>query len=212
MEYWYYTLSAIPQTLATMIALVATFGAVNLNMLSSKITEIRKDPRIRRFILLGTSQLDKEIHATEIHQIDALTNNDYLSLFQKCLDRLDPRSETLGLEGKIFEKYKAEMLEVIHSEWHSFYGPDPDRIYGYLSMKRDVLKMSVLDKKKIINNLGLSLSLAVLTIVISLLALPNYDYFCGSTLLVSSVVILAVLSVALTGWGVWIVANLESRN
>ena len=67
-NYWYYTLSAIPQTLGAIIALSATFVVFKLNFISEKIKDSRTD--LRRFILLLTSYQHKEIHDIESTILD----------------------------------------------------------------------------------------------------------------------------------------------
>lgn len=204
-NYWYYTLSAIPQTLAAMIALAATFVVFKLSIISERIKEARKD--LRRFILLATSNLDKKLYQTEIHEIEPLSNNKFLELYETGLDNLKSDAEFLGLDKGMFEKYGKEMFRIINKEWHSFYTAKDFRIFGYLVMKKEVFKSLLLLRRKSVALLTLSLTLVASTIIASLIALPAFGYFVGSILLVDIIVFCAVLSIVITAYSVWIIAN-----
>lgn len=205
-NYWYYTLSAIPQTLAAMIALAAMFVVFKLDVISKKITEGRID--LRRFILLVTSLLDKNVDSTEIHEIEPLNHKDFLKLYEKGLINLMPKDDFLGLKEDIYNKYKKEMERIIEKEWHSYYPADPDRIFGYLSMKKEFFKRLLLDRIRILFLLKVSLTMVTLTIIISLIVLPNYDYFCGSQCVVGFIVFLSALSILITSVSVWIITKI----
>jgi len=204
-NYWYYTLSAIPQTLAAMIALAATFVVFKLAIISERINETRKD--LRRFILLVTSNLDKKTYETEIHEIEPLSNDKFLKLYEVGLANLKPKEDYLGLERGKFEKYEKEMLRIINEEWHSSYTPKDFRIFGYLATKKNILKSLLSLRQRSLVMLISSLTLVALTIIASVTALPKYDYFEGSILLVDIVVCFSVLSTVITGWSVWTIAK-----
>src|SRR3989339_108620 len=101
-NYWYYTLSAIPQTLAAMIALTATFIVFKLNFLSQQIYKNRSD--LARFILLLSSFQGKEIH-----DIEPLSDKDFIQLYEEGLAKIHNEKEKLGLDAGIYDRLVAEM-------------------------------------------------------------------------------------------------------
>ncbi len=203
-NFWYYTLSAIPQTLAAIIALAATFAVVSLGSVSKKIRVSRKD--LRRFILLLTSRLD--ITEKEIHTIEPLSDKNFLKIFKKGLETLK-KEPTLGLDETNFKKFKTEMHRIIEEEWKSFYGADNTRIYGYLEMKKNLLEELLYKRKQIFQFMALSLILVTLVIIGSLIILPQYNYFNGSRMIVLLTIKFASLAIIITGISVWKIANTE---
>ncbi len=193
-NYWYYTLSAIPQVLAGMIALAATFSVVKLDFISKKLKDSRTD--LRRFILLVTSKLD--IEENEIHTIEPLNDDEFLILFKKGLTTLDKEDPFLGLGEEMFNKYRAELFRIIQSEWHSFYKAKDSRIFGYLQMKKNAFEKLIREKKEVIYLMGLSSGLIGFVIVFSLIILPLYSFYDGCRLVLFSIVNGAVLSVIVT--------------
>lgn len=204
-NYWFYTLSAIPQTLAAMIALAAMFVVFRLDVISKKIDESRIE--LRRFILLVTSRLDKEKNQTEIHEIEPLSHDNFLKLYEKGLNSLVPNNEFLGLEREVYRKYGDEMWRIINQEWRSYYSVDKDRIFGYLTMKKEVFERLLLIKRKSLFLLITSLAISAITISASLCVLPNYAYLNGSWSIVYTIVILAVLSIVITSFSVWTIVK-----
>ncbi|MDP3997646.1 MAG: hypothetical protein Q8P73_04070 [bacterium] len=202
-NYWYYTLSAVPQTLAAMIALAATFSVFKLDHVSRRIDDVRLD--LRRFILLATSKFDKD---NEIHEIERLNHREFLALYEKGLETLNSKDDYLGLGQQMFGKYAAEMKRIIQSEWHSFYSPKPFRIMGYLEMKRDIFKNLLSARNESLSALLRSLSLTVFVIVVSLIVLPNFNFFSGSLVVIYAVVVGAVISLAVTAVSVWKISQI----
>jgi hypothetical protein len=198
-NYWYYTLSAVPQTLAATIALAATFSVVKLDQLSKKIYDARVD--LRRFMLLITSEVEGV--EKEIHDIEPLQDKAFLALYERCFNTLKPRDNSLGVSNGIYVRLQREMSRIIKLEWHSGYPARSFRIYGFLKMKKDLFKLMLLARSESMRLMLLSLVFAVSNIVISLLVLPNYNYFNGSIKIVYAVVFLAALSVIITAWSVW---------
>lgn len=203
-NYWFYTLSAVPQTLAAMIALAATFVVFRVNTISKKIEESRND--LRRFMLLVTSILSKE-DSSEIHEIEPLNHKDFLALYDKGLSKLDVKEKYLGLGEAKYKKYEDEMFRIINKEWYSYYPPDKERIFGYLNMKKEIFHKLLLEKDASQFWLNLSLILVSSTIIISMVILPNFTYFNGSKCVVGFVIFLATISILITSIGVWKIAR-----
>lgn len=199
-EYWYYTLSAIPQTLAAMIALAAAFAVYKLNLLETRIQEARTD--MRRFILLLTSY-----KKGEIHQIEPLSNTEFLEWYEQAFNHLKSDDQYLGYSEEMYRKFELEMQRVIQEEWRSFFTANNERIYGYLMMKKMLFRQMLSNKEKSLYMLLCSLLLVSTVIIMSLIALPNYDFFSGSFQLVFLIVMTAVLSVIVTARSVWTIAK-----
>lgn len=198
-DFWYYTLSAVPQTLATLIALAATFVVFKLNIVSHKIQESRKD--LRRFMLLLTSYREGEIH-----EIEPLKDQEFLEWYQKGLANLKQEEEFLGFGENMYKKFALEMKRIIKEEWRSFYGAKRDRILCYLLMKEKVFGTLLAIRQRILVLLARSLVVVSSVITISLIVLPHYDYFSYlkvSMTVVAAVVIFAILSLTVTAVSVW---------
>ncbi|MCC6934153.1 MAG: hypothetical protein IT406_00445 [Candidatus Yanofskybacteria bacterium] len=204
-NYWYYPLSAIPQTLAAMIALAATFAAVKLDVFSKKLAESRKD--LRRFILLVTTGLNSD--EKEIHTIEPLSNLEFLNLYKKGLAGLKSGDPAFGLEPATYAKYQQEMYRIINSEWNSFFSAKDFRILGYLSMKKDTFEDLLQKRIKIIRWTTQSLVFAAIVAGISLAILPCFKYFHGSILIVGLITGVAVLSILATAFNVWRIARMD---
>ncbi|MDQ5968854.1 MAG: hypothetical protein QG579_11 [Patescibacteria group bacterium] len=191
-DYWYYTLSAIPQTLAAVIALAAAFTTLKLDYISKIIKETRID--LRRFILLTTSKLDIK----EIHTIEPLSDKEFLKVFKEGLSSLDEHNHQLGLTSDMFNKYSDEMFRIINKDWNSRYGPDDFRVFGYLKMKKEIFEKLIEQKDEIIYLMTSSLILVGFVITVSLIILPSYNCFNGSKLLVYGIVTGSVISIIVT--------------
>lgn len=198
-NYWYYTLSAIPQTLAAIIALAATFVVFKLNFLSEQIRKSRND--LSRFILLLTSFKHKEIH-----DIEPLSDRSFVRLYEEGLTNINNDQNNLGLDPGIYKRLEKEMERIINDEWRSNFRARPNRIYGYLEMKKDILKNFLDAKRRSILLLLGSLSLTTIVIVVSLFMLPNYNFFCNPYLVLTIIMIASLVSVTLTAYSVWKIA------
>jgi len=201
-NYWYYTLSAIPQTLAAMIALAATFVVFKLNFSSEQIYKCRTD--LARPILLLTSFINKEIH-----DIEPLSDQDFIQLYEEGLANIYIGKDNLGLKQELYNKLVKEMERIIHEEWKSWFRAKPQRIYGYLVMKKDILIRLIDAKKKSLQLLRLSLFLASLVIGVSLLILPYLDFlkiYFDPSLIVSIIMLGSLISVSFTAYSVWKIA------
>lgn len=75
-------------------------------------------------------------------------------------------------------------------------------------MKKDIFKGLLLARKESLSALLWSLSLTVFVIVISLIALPNFNYFSGSPAVVCSLVAGATISLVVTAVSVWKISRI----
>lgn len=199
-NYWYYTLSAIPQTLAAIIALSATFVVFKLNFLSEKIKDSRTD--LRRSILLLTSSKQ-----TEIHDIEPLNDDEFLKLYEEGLSIIKPTEEELGLDPGIHKRLRDELSRIITDDWKSAFPPRQARVVGYLTMKRDIFKDLLKIRKKSLRLLFWSLLISALVITTSLILLPNYNYIDYPISAIWIILVFTVLSIILTTLSVWIIAR-----
>lgn len=199
-NYWYYTLSAIPQTLAAMIALAATFFVFRLNFISEEIRRNRKD--LSRFILLLAPGSQGEIHI-----IEQKTEEEFLEFYEQALEQIKFNRPNLGFEK--YEKLEKEMWRIISKDWNSYFKARPERIANYLYMKRDILKYMLSVKKMAKSLLGLTLLATTLMIILSLCILPNHDALCKPKLILGIVLFGALASVILTAYSVWRIATVR---
>jgi len=200
-NYWYYTLSAIPQTLATMIALTATFVVFKLNFLSEQIQKSRND--LARFILVLTSYKKREIQ-----DIEPLSHEEFIELYEEGLKNIKSDESDLGLEHGIYLRLMAEMQRIIKEEWRSRFKARRFRIDAYLKMKRDFFNSLLSIKKTSLRLLSSSLLLTTFMIVVSLFVLPNYGLFYKPYLIVVIIMLGSLFSVCLTAYSVWKIAKL----
>ena len=199
-NYWYYTLSAIPQTLGAIIALSATFVVFKLNFISEKIKDSRTD--LRRFILLLTSYQHKEIH-----DIEPLKDEEFLKLYEEGLNNIKASEDNLGLDVGIYHRLQAELKRIIEEDWKSGFSPRKERIVGYLTMKRDTFKSFLAVRKMSLRLLGWSLVSTTLVIAISLVALPHYNNIGCPVLVVRALMGASIFSIILTSYSVWRIAS-----
>ncbi len=167
-NFWLYTLSAIPQTLAAMFALVI---AVLVYRLSAADKTLERDIiKINPFLF----PIFKEI---EIHEIEGMRSVEILAKLNEAIDkRLKEEDDNLGLSAiDYINLHKLYKLKI--DEYHRFYEPDKKRIFHYIKHKRD--KIDFHTKVKQINKrvfYWLSIFTG-LTIFVSLFFLRNYDLF-----------------------------------
>ncbi len=195
--FWYYTLSAIPQALAAMIAVVATLVVYKVSRVSDR-TEREKDV-IKRFILV--LHPDKEIH-----EIERMRGWELLHALHNGIAKLNPSAEKLG-----FENYKEleKLFKEIANFWQRSFEVNESRIHEFLSQKAKVLENLVGVRKRSIRYLVNSLFTAAVPSCLSFLVLPHI-YLFGNTWANPAVTILTILSSAsiiYTAYAVWRIAK-----
>jgi len=199
-SYWYYTLSAIPQTLAAMVALSATFFVFRLNFISEEIKKNRKD--LLRFTLLLAAEQG------EIDIIEQKTEEEFLEFYKEVLKKIKPDQPNLGLgENQIYEKLATEMQRIISEDWRSYFRAKPERVARYLHTKRKLLENLLSIKKMAKRLFGCTLLTTTFVVTVSLLALPNYDIIRYPRTIVYIILSCSLVSVILTAYSVWKIAT-----
>ncbi|MEK7654270.1 MAG: hypothetical protein AAB345_03225 [Patescibacteria group bacterium] len=194
---WYYTLSAIPQTLAAMIALVATFVVYKLSRVSDRVEKERG--LVKSFLF--------HLHPEkEIHHIEGMRGEELLEALQVGIAKLDPEEKDLGFEE--FKKLESLLKEFIEA-WHRRTGTSGQTIYNFLRQKENIFRNLVHTRKLAIKLLVACLFLTAIPTCVSLLALPNVEYF-GANLLPIAFALsgLAAISILFTTYSVWKIAKL----
>ncbi len=195
--FWYYTLSAIPQALAAMIAVVATFVVYKVSRVSDR-TEREKDA-IKRFILV--------LHPEkEIHEIERMRGWDVWSALSDGVAKLNPKEANLGFAGyKELEK----LFKEIASYWQRSFEVTEERVYEFLNQKAEVLHNLVLVRKTSLRHLVNSLITASVPSCLSFLVLPHIYLFGNewANLVVTILAILTCVSFIYTAYAVWKIAK-----
>lgn len=196
-DIWLFTLAAIPQTLAAMIALVATFVVYKLSRVSDRVEKERG--LVKSFLL--------HLHPEkEIHHIEGMRGEELLEALQEGIAKLDPEEKDLGFDA--FKKLEALLKEIIEA-WHLRTGASGQKIYDFLQQKENIFRNLVHTRKLAINLLVACLFLTALPTCLSLLALPNVEYFAENlfqiTLALSG---FASISIIFTTYSVWKIAKL----
>ncbi len=198
-NFWFYTLSAIPQTLGAVIALTATFVIFKLNQIESK-TQIEYN-EIKEWVMPLLPDI-------RIHDLTKLDDGEMLEKLEEGIGKLDPRQSDLGFTGyaKLCELYK----DVIKSHKRHF-EPTGDRIYQYL-LERKRMFTHLLDiRKKALRLLKKSLLLTVVPLAGSIVFLPLYQQVIRfGFVIVILFVILAVFAVVYTARSVWWLASIKT--
>ncbi len=196
-DIWLFTLTAIPQTLAAMIALVATFVVYKLSRISDRVEKERN--LIKSFLL--------HLHPDkEIHHVEGMRGEELLTALQEGIAKLDPEEKDLGFNA--FKKLEALLKEVIES-WHLRTGASGRRVYDFLKQKEYIFRNLVQARKYALHLLMSCLFLTTIPTVASLLALPNVEYFSADLLAVVFILSgLASISILVTALSVWKIAKL----
>ncbi|MFH1559308.1 MAG: hypothetical protein ABIC19_02175 [Patescibacteria group bacterium] len=205
-NYWYYILSAIPQTLAAMIALSATFFVFRLNSISEDIKKIRAN-LLRFAVLLKPNSLG------EVDIIERKTDEEFFEIFKRALKKLKTGKSYLGLDEKIYKKIKSAMNRIIKEEWHGYSFPKSGKIIDYLEVKVKYFESLSSTKEMIKHLFGWSLFSAVSMIVLSLLALPLRNLFCDlqSYLVIGVMLLGSLAAIIYTAYSVWKIATVVTR-
>lgn len=194
---WYYTLSAIPQTLAAMIALVATFVVYKLSRISDRVEKERS--LVKSFLL--------HLHPEkEIHHIEGMRGDELLEALQEGIAKLDPEEKDLGFSA--FKKLEAILKEIIES-WHLRTGASGQKVYDFLKQKESIFGNLVQARKYSMRLLVICLFLTAIPTCASLLILPNVEYFAANLLPIAFALSgFASISILITALSVWKIAKL----
>lgn len=200
-NFWFYTLSAIPQTLGAIIALTATFIIFKLNHVEERTK--KEYDEIKDWVLT----LMPEINLHEISKFDDYT---MLNKLKDGIKRLDPARNRFGLEDARFNQLFTLYEHVMASHKKKAFNHEP--IYPYLEEKTRILTSLLEVRKNALNYLWISLGLSVATIVSSIIFLPLYQYFISCAyVIVGSIVLLAAAAIGFTAYSVWDIAQRNLR-
>jgi hypothetical protein len=199
-NFWFYTLSAIPQTLGAVIALSATFVIFKLNHIESRTK--KEYDEITEWIM----PLHPEI---EIPDITKLDDSSILQKLREGMGKLNREESNLGFDG--YDKLRDLYGEVINS-YKRHFSPTEARIYDYLQEKNRILSSLLEVRRDALRRLKASLVLTVLPIVGSIIFLPLYQQvsYCR-VVIVSALVIFAVIGICYTAYSVWKIARPQLR-
>ena len=190
-EAWLYTLSAIPQTLAAMIALVATFIIYKLSRLKDHIALHSEEVKVYL-----PSLADKN----KILDINSLFEEDVVSTLKEGLNN--------------FHKLNPEDLKYIMSRYGEVVvsqpgvNLSPEKLKQYLIQKTQLLETLLAKKNLAYNKLKTSLLFTAIPIIISLIILPFYGFMVNPGLILLFLVALSGLSVIYTVHSVWEISKI----
>lgn len=199
-NFWFYTLSAIPQTLGAVIALSATFVIFKLNHIESRTK--KEYDELKEWIM----PLHPEI---EIPDITKLDDSAMLQKLREGMGKLKKDESNLGFDG--YDKLRDLYGEVINSYKRHFSATEA-RIYDYLQEKDRILSSLLEVRRSALRRLKAALVLTVLPIVGSIIFLPLYQQvsYCRAVI-VATLVIFAIIGICYTAYSVWKIARPQLR-
>lgn len=199
-NFWFYTLSTIPQTLGAVIALSATFVIFKLNHIESRTQKEYEE--IKEWIM----PLHPDI---EIPDITKLDDSAMLQKLKEGIEKLKKDKPNLDFNG--YDKLRDLYNEVINSYKRHFEATEI-RIYNYLLEKERILSSLLGVRRNALHRLKISLALTVLPIVGSIIFLPLYQQitYCP-WIIVLILVVLAIIGICYTAYSVWKIAHPQLR-
>lgn len=185
---WFYTLSAIPQTLGAIIALTATFVVFKMNYTENRTQDEHRE--IKTWIMLLLPDL-------KIDEITKLNDDATLFKLQTGLKRLDLSKGSLGFGGY---QYLSNLYENLTSSFQRSFRPNEQEIYDYLVEKERIYRSLIKVRKNSLKYLFKSVLLVVITIIVSLLLLPMRELIISpwDIIAVNLVIGLTVVSISYT--------------
>ena len=184
---WFYTLSAIPQTLAGMIALAAIFITFKLTYIKQTIHD---EIAIAKWFLLKTEPMRYGKSIAHMSK-GALTR-----AFKEETREFSHKFNRNGLDNEYLETLGKEFSDIIDGS-HRTIGSHPRMFIFFLRQKALSLEKNVAAGHRIFAYLRWSIFFAVVPIVFSLILLPmvlvlQYHFF----------IIGGVAAIALSVWGI----------
>ncbi|HRH55837.1 MAG TPA: hypothetical protein PK609_03170 [Candidatus Paceibacterota bacterium] len=200
-NFWFYTLSAIPQTLGAIIALTATFVIFKLNHIEERTK--REYDEVKDWVSTILWEL-------KIHDLTKFDDNAMLDKLNEAIARLDPEKEKFGLEDARFRQLNAVYEHVLISLQRKI--DSYKNIYDYLLEKRRILSSLIEVRRSALFRLKISLGLTALLIAISIVLLPFYNLLssCGY-FIVGTLAIFSSVAVLYTAVSVWDIAKRNLR-
>jgi hypothetical protein len=195
MGYWYYTLSAIPQTLAAVIALSATFVvfkmkdvqlAVNATgaTIKSFLMVAHPEKTYREIVSLRPKAMADEFSVL-IHELRGMPSEGTDPLIERMMER----TKTVAGSQGYFMPNKENMLEFLETS-NSLFRDDESR----LDTIKDLLKLSII--------------CTVAPLIGSLLVLPHDASFHAAAAIPVAFTLLSGVSIIYAAWSVWRIATI----
>lgn len=190
---WYYTLSAIPQTLAAMIALAATCIMFKLTYIKQTI---REDLPIARWFLL---KIDPNRYDSAIMKMSKRT---IAREFSMCARNCYEKAIRGEMQKDKWHVLWEEFSDIVDGSHRSF-ASHPEKMIGFLVEKARLLEKNVISGQRAFAYLRRSIFFTTVPILFSLFFLPLHSIIAGSFFIVGCAVVLALWGVAYTSYSVW---------
>ena len=194
-NFWYYTLSAIPQTLGAIIALSATFVVFKLNYFERSLDA---ELRVAKWFLL-------KMHLYEKVDIEDVPKKEIINEFKA---RIGPANMNLGLSQ--FAPYGNNIWDEFSSivdQYNKFYTTSPERVLSFLKMTSKSLDSTFTNRENILGLLKTSLVISTIAIVFSLIFLPLFNLFVYHWPIVLIAIILALAGIIYSTISVWLISK-----
>ena len=192
--YWYYTLSAIPQTLAAVIALSATFVVFKMNVVQEALK--LNGASIKSFIMVAHPEK---------------TYRDIISLRPKAMadefERLikDLRGLPEGTDP-LLERMMEQTKTVVGA--HGYFMPNKENMFEFLETTNGLFREDESRLDTIKDQLKLSIICTVAPLVGSLLILPHDGALHASAAIPTAFTLLSAVSIIYASWSVWRIATI----
>jgi len=202
-NFWFYTLSAIPQTVASLIALSATFVVFKLNTIDSNInTDIY---HIKIFLNVLNNNFEPYIRRKNIKEI--------LQPLKKEIEKLDSKKKFLGLEEIVFNNLTSACRYIISGERVTWYPLSEQNLYKFVKYKYDSLLDGDLSKQKILDSLKKVLILSAISVTSCLFLLLNSQIFISknysTTFIIYFLSIFSILSIIYTIYSIFKISRTD---
>ena len=191
-EFWFFTLSSIPQTLGAMIVMAATFALFKLNFVKQSMAE---DIKIAKWFLL------KADSALFVENLIIMPKDSIADHFKKAVSNLRLDAPWLGLGQQQWRAVQDEFPEIIDTV-HRPFAASPERIITFLTHKASDLEKEITTGKRIFGYLRYSIFFTVIPIVFSLVALPLYSFVSNPFLVIGISLLLALWGVLYMMYGI----------
>lgn len=165
-NFWFYTLSATPQTLGAVVGLVAVFSVFKLAKIHDLLDRYINSIRIYLY------PLDKKM---EVHDIDNLSSEDaedVLDYLNKGLNNIHSDDSNYEAYGDLRDLFNLKIQD-IEREFET----TPERIYKFLEHTRDSLKNLIDHRTSTRKYLKVSFKMNLISIFGCLAILPLYSFF-----------------------------------
>lgn len=193
---WFYSLSAIPQTLAAMIALTATFVVYKLSRIKDYISRHAEEVKIF---------LPHLVPEEKITDPGSIFEEKVAELLGRGLKKLDISKEDLGTTE--FKHLKNAFDNILHLQ-HIHLESTKENLFDYLNHKNQIIT-TLINKKNLANRaLKNSLFFTAMPIALSLVLLPLYGILAGRPLILTLMIAASCFSIAYTAYTVWQISNL----